>query len=280
MRRIKLIAVDLDGTILNRSGEITQRTYNALELASAAGCTIVIFTGRAVSMVPKSIKESPIIGYLSTSNGACLRRTKDDCILHHVFLDKKVAQGVSSVARAGNAAIKLFFENYAVFDIRNYPYILAGAKHLSRNGLKRLCETRKNIRFVFSAEYELRHSLASLEKIGCNFRTNIACEQVLCTLRENKNINAVRVQENELEITSFGVSKGMSLGVLCSMLHIDASEVVAFGDSGNDLSMKEYAGCFVAMGNATPEVKAAADYITDAVNEDGVVKWLEQYLEV
>ena len=108
--------------------------------------------------------------------------------------------------------------------------------------------------------------------MGCNFRSYANSEDVLRILHVHGNIDVVRALGNELEITARGVSKGTSLGVICELLHIDADGVVAFGDSGNDLPMKEYAGCFVAMGNATQDAKSAADFITGSVTEDGVAR--------
>ncbi len=279
MRKLRLIAIDLDGTVINGSQEnITPRTLTVFERAHSLGCMIAISTGRAVSMVPKSIKTLPFVDYLITSNGACIRRTRDSAVLHHAFLDRPAVWEIVSAAKKQRAAFNVFFEDHAVFEMKSFSYMLAGIKHIRWKDRRQLREARRSIRSVFSIERELRRNPAPIEKMGCSFRSYAESEQALYAIRTNGNVNAVRALENELEITARGVSKGAALRALCGLLHLEASEVAAFGDSGNDLSMRKSAGCFVAMGNATSEVKIAADFVTGTVSEDGVAQWLEQYL--
>lgn len=271
---------DLDGTVLDRNRDMTPRTVHAFERAHASGRTVAVSSGRAASMVPSSVKALPFIDYLITSNGACIRRIADGIILHHACLNRHTVQEVLSAVKGKKVSLNVFFEDRAIFEIKGFSYMLAGAKRFSREDLKRLNEMRRRIRNVFLVSRELQRNQTPIEKMGCNFRTYTDSEDVLRALDMYSDIEAVHALGNELEITAHGVSKGISLGVLCKSLHINVSDVVAFGDSGNDLSMKEYAGCFVAMGNATPDVKAAADFITGAVTENGVAHWLKQYLEV
>lgn len=280
MRNIKLIVFDLDGTVLDDRNVITPRTARALERAKSSGCTVVISTGRTASMVPSGIKNQPFIDYIITSNGSCIQRVKDGTILQHLFLGKQTALEIYSEAKRKNAAFNVFFEDCAVFEIRSFSYMLAGLKRFSWKNYKQINELRKNVHHLFSVERMLQSRNSRIEKMGCNFKRCDDCEDILDTLRKRGDINVVRTLNNELEITACGVSKGDSLATLCKLLDIDSDMVVAFGDSGNDKSMKEYAGCFVAVGNATPEVKAVADFVTGTVSEDGVAQWLEQHLEV
>jgi Cof subfamily protein (haloacid dehalogenase superfamily) len=91
-------------------------------------------------------------------------------------------------------------------------------------------------------------------------------------------IEVVAINKNDIEITLAGATKGQALQQLCELLRIDKSNVMAFGDSGNDLSMRDSAGFFVAMGNASPEVKAVADYVAASVDDDGVARALGELL--
>lgn len=270
---------DLDGTVLDNGDDLTPRTAHALEHAHASGCTVAVCSGRAASIVPASIKELPFVDYLITSNGACIRRVADAAILRYACLNRHTVLDVLSATRGKKAALTVFFKDYAVFELKGLSYLRAGTQPFHWKGHKELFEMRKGIHPVFSVRRALRRTQLPIEKMGCNFKSGTNCEAVLRILRAQSDATVVRALGNELEITAHGISKGSSIGVLCNLLSIDPHEVVAFGDSGNDLSMKENAGCFVAMGNATPAVKAAADFITGTVGDDGVAQWLEHYWE-
>lgn len=280
MKKIGLIVFDLDGTVLDGNREITPRTIRAFEKAHASGHILAVSTGRAISMVPGSIQKLGCVDYIITSNGSCIRRVKDGEVLFHSFLEKSIALEVFYTGKQKNAAFNIFFEDRVVFELKSVSYMLKGLSRFSWKERGQLNEMRKNIHHVFSARHILQSSQASIEKMGCSFKNRNDCETVLKMLEGRGNVNAVRTLDSELEITACGISKGSSLDVLCKLLHIDNERVVAFGDGGNDLSMMESAGCFVAMGNSSPEVKAAAKFITGTVSEDGVARWLEQYLEV
>lgn len=278
-KKIKLIVLDLDGTVLNKSINITPRTAKVLEAVHAKGCTIAVSTGRAKPIVPMNIENLPFIDYIITSNGSCIRRKKDETVLYHKFIDRDVALQVFFIARDKGAAFNVFFEDRVFFEIKCVSYMLSGLKIIRWKGLIGLGKMSKNNRYVFSVQ-RILNKRSGIEKMGCSFNSYDASETALHALQSHVPVNAVRASGNELEITASGVSKGKSLEILSNLLNIDKNNIVAFGDSGNDLPMKKYAGTFVAMGNAAPDVKNAADCITGTVDENGVAQWLEQYLRI
>ncbi len=96
----------------------------------------------------------------------------------------------------------------------------------------------------------------------------------MADLSGNGSLTAVTTGGNDIEITADGVDKGDALRRLCEFFEVKREQVIVCGDSGNDLSMREYCGLFVAPGNASESVRKAADVITDCVQKDGVAKWL------
>lgn len=279
INKIKLIVLDLDGTVLNKSINLTPLTSKVLETAHSGGCAVAVSTGRAKPMVPISIESLPFIDYIITSNGSCIRRKKDETILYHKFIDKDIASQVFSIAKNKGAAFNIFFEDRVFFEVKCVSYMLSGLNNIKWKNLNSLRKMSKNIHHVFSVR-RIIYKRSGIEKMGCSFRSYDSSKNTLHALQSNVPVNAVHASGNELEITANGVSKGKSLQILSKLLNIDQNNIVAFGDSGNDLPMKKYAGTFVAMGNASPDVKNAADYITGTVDENGVARWLEQYLKI
>ena len=119
-----------------------------------------------------------------------------------------------------------------------------------------------------------------LDKVDCTMPSSDSADKLIAKLTELGGIGIARMDAKTPEFTSAAASKGAALVELCRRLGIDPSRAVAFGDSGNDLSMCGRGITFVAMGNATAEVKAAADEQTDTVWEDGVATWLEPRLGI
>lgn len=118
---------------------------------------------------------------------------------------------------------------------------------------------------------------ACVQKLGCAFDTAADTDAAFDELTHvHKDLEIAILNPTELEITCAGVSKGTALELLCWRLNIDPARAVAFGDSGNDISMTGRANRFVAMGNADSKIKLRADEVCDTVTNDGVAKWIEE----
>ena len=117
-----------------------------------------------------------------------------------------------------------------------------------------------------------------LDKVDCAMPSRDAADALEARLNKLGGIGIARLDSKNFELTSAAASKGAAATDLCRELGIDPARAVAFGDSANDLSMCGRALTFVAMGNATAEVKAAADDVTATVWDDGVARWIEERL--
>ena len=120
---------------------------------------------------------------------------------------------------------------------------------------------------------------SKVQKFGCAFDSAEDTDAAFSELtRVHKDLDIAILNATELEITGVGVNKGSALELLCWKLGIDPARAVAFGDSGNDISLTGRSNHFVAMGNADGFIKERADEITATVQEDGVAAWIEKNL--
>ena len=118
-----------------------------------------------------------------------------------------------------------------------------------------------------------------VEKMGACFDTHEDLERDLAQLEARGDLQIAVVTPTEIESTTLGVEKGSGVEWVMRQLGLQKDQLVAFGDSGNDLPMRPAVGTFVAVDNASDEVKAVADCIVDSILDDGVAKWLEEACE-
>jgi len=262
---IKLIAIDLDGTLFNNKKEITERNKAAITKAKEQGVKVVICTGRPLKAIVHIIQELGLDedgDYAITFNGGLAQRNHSGEILDQKTMDIDTARKVVAFLAENDLPATLIHDS-------NAYEIAAANPSLYRKG---------NIRLTF-------HDIEASE-----IRDDMICNKIV-TAVEAKILDAkiasfpkdalpevemVKSQEFLLEFLPKGVSKAYGLGKLCDYLGIDASEVMAIGDEANDLPMIEYAGVGVAMKNAVDEVKAIAQVITDDNEHDGVAKIIEK----
>ena len=267
---IRLIAVDLDGTVLNDRKQLTPRTAAALTEAAARGVEIVPATGRPTTGLPAELLALPGVRYAITSNGA---RTADlasgSAIRNYLPLDKALAafdvlarydcmadlfqDGKGYTTAANRAAAYRFVPDNLRDYVLNTRTILPDLRAFiasQERGIEKLT-------IFFLDEDERRRAWAEVAALGVD---------VVSSLPLNMEINAA------------GVNKGAGLLALAEQLGLPASALMACGDGGNDTAMVAAAGLGVAMANAFPEVKAAARYVTASNNEDGVARAVETFV--
>lgn len=273
-----LVAFDLDGTALTRGAKaLTVRAEAALCRAHELGCTVAAATGRTTTIVPPAVRDLPFLDYLITSNGARLSDQKSgECLFSAELPCETVLELVAS-QRPRGAAFNLFFHGRAVLEQEGVTYMAALIPEEERRKMN--AEMNGNAEIIPDIGILLAPDTRGIEKLGCTYPTQEAMLDALAVLSERKDIEAVRVMENELEITAVGVHKGAALRILTGRLGLAPERVLAIGDSGNDLSMRESAGTLVAMGNAVPELKEIADAVTGRAEEDGMADYLEKWLK-
>ncbi|MEA4912423.1 MAG: HAD family hydrolase [Oscillospiraceae bacterium] len=273
MRPPRLIAFDLDGTTLDH-GIMSRATARALNDARGRGCLLAVATGR--SYVGLNYAVSGIAcDYIISSNGARITAEPAGAVIAQQCLSRASVQGIFALLSDCRCAFSAQMQDAVIFErgqIRKY--ISRGAK-LSAPQLLTLLRFQKSIKRVKSIPALLALRADAPEKLTVHPDDGAELPRILERITAAFPVEAA-VFNDEIEMTARGVSKGAALSSLAGALGIKKEDILAFGDSGNDLSMAPAAGRFVAVGNATADVLRLADEVAPPVEADGVAVYLER----
>lgn len=282
MKQPQLIAFDLDGTVLDHNGQMKTSTIDALSKAHAKGSLIAVSTGRSEMIIPDFILNLPFLRYLVSASGAIVIDLDNDEVLRTKYIDKETALAIASIAQKSGAALNIslagghYYEWRALFMFRRSLRALGN----KMPPLRTFSKMMHNTSLVFNAKQKLKHSEDIIIKIECVYPSSAEANTQSKRYERLKGIEVATGMGGSLEITAKGATKGEAIAFLCGRHGITKEDVMVFGDSGNDLSMRPHAGYFVAMGNATDEVKTVADYVTCHVDDDGVGEALRKLLKL
>jgi len=271
---IKLILLDLDGTLLNSDKQLPPENYAALEKAQKMGVHIVPCTGRFFDGMPQVVRDLPFFRYAITVNGAQIYDRETDTVLHRCEISPEDAQRVYARLETLPVIYDCFMDGWGYMDRKNYDRIdeFIPIPWMSQM-VKELRKPVDDFRSFMRAQNK------GAQKIQMFFRDMEERKRCWADLaREFPDLIVTSSLANNVEINAKNASKGEALRVLCRHLGLDISQSMAFGDSSNDLPMIEAAGLGVAMGNAAEELKAAAGYITDTNDNAGVAKAMEKFV--
>lgn len=269
MENIKMIVLDLDGTLLNEDHDtVSPQNRTALEAAAACGIEIVVATGRCLSAIAPQVMELPFIRYFITGNGSVVtQRTGAPLYQKPIPADVAVPL-VQRMAEKTEFIMQLYMNNETFISQRDWD--VGHATQLMPHHLRALT----------LGEHHIVPDLAAflVEQGGCAEKINIpniTAEQreALCEWLEEQfpgRLRAVSSLPWNIELNNAEASKGAALRALCDALAVDPAECVAFGDADNDTEMLQLAGVGVAMGNAQPALKAVAAMVTLPNSESGV----------
>lgn len=273
MEQIRLVALDLDGTVFNDQKEITPRTLVAIRAALQKGVTVLPATGRTADGVPEQFTGIPGVRYALTSNGASV-------------VDLQTGEQLVSLPFAPDLARRTY---RALLPFGGMLSIFIGGKSYTtrENAELSLDITPPNLRSYFrktrieveDMDKTLLEHAHEVEKFSMMYATveqrDAAWRGMEAACPELEIASSI---ERNLELSAPGVTKGRGLMALAAHLGLTPGQVMAVGDSGNDLTMVQMAGLGVAMANATPDVLAAADVVTGDNNHDGVAQAIEKYV--
>lgn len=275
---IKMIAVDLDGTLFTSSKEILPETLSALERASAMGIEIVPATGRPFHGVSEKVTGLEFVNYILTCNGAAIyNRRTGECLYEQPMSWEKGAE-ILTALKGLNISTDAFINGYSYKERSQINFIdsLALSQVMKDYIKKTRLYVDDLIEFVSSEKH-------SVQKITLNFAknpdgTSLDRDETKARLDKISDIAVVSGGDNNLEITESTINKGISLVNFGKRLGIDRSQIMAFGDSGNDLEMLKAAGFGVAMGNSEKAVLDIADYVTLSNNDNGIGDAIEKLI--
>ena len=276
---IKLIATDLDGTLL-RNDHMTLSPANreALTRAADAGIEVVVASGRSLAAVAPPVLELPFLHYFITCNGS-ITTDREGHILRAAPLPLDTTLEIlEHLTTMGDFAVQLYADQKMY--ITRTDWERREVIHLPAFHLKVLFSDDENV--VESLAERARRPHSHVEKINLPYLLPKQKSEIKAWLaqRYGDRVRAVSTMECNLELTDRDGSKGAALGALCDSLHIPTEQAMALGDAGNDIGMLQTAGIGVAMSNAIPEVQATADWITLSNEEDGVAHAIHSLLGI
>jgi Cof subfamily protein (haloacid dehalogenase superfamily) len=272
-QQIRLLVIDIDGTLLNPQRQITPRTRAAIQAAQAANVIVTLATGRGYNNSFQIADELGIDIPVITYDGALILHHPDRTIIHTHTLAAKVAQQATNiliehriqpVIHRINGKGEEIWTGHAEFDNPELEEYFAIFPHAQRMDHATLCTNQPDpLRVVGFASQETFSRLApAMDVLNCAWHTiergNYGC--------------------SEIAIMDKRCSKATSVATLAQHLSIPLSQVMAIGDNINDLEMLQEVGWGVAMGQASDLIKEAAHAVTASNAEDGVAQAIERYI--
>ena len=270
---VKLIALDLDGTTLNNDGIISEENREALQKAADKGVNIVVATGRPRTALPGDVFEIDAIRYVLTSNGARITDLKENRNIYENCMSPLTAESSVKLLRQYDYVIECFIDGVAYIDGAYYDKVKNSGK--SFRNVSYILNTRKPVDDIYRM---ILDNSDSIENINVNFEDiseKPAMREKLLTIPEATITSSFN---HNLEIGGANTSKAEALKCMGEILGVKPEEMMAVGDSPNDIAMLKVAGFPVAVGNAKDEVKAVAKYVARTNHENGVADGVEHFV--
>lgn len=266
--KYRLMALDIDGTLTDSHKRITERTRKTLIDLQKQGIKIALASGRptpGVTPLADELELKKYGGYLLSFNGAYISECSTGKIIFKKMLPAGAVKSIYPMAKAHHCGILTYESNEIITEMPDNHYIQLEAA-INKMMVKKVSSLEEYIDFpvpkfliVQDCDY-----LAEVEKL------------MIAALGDSYSI--YRSEPYFLEIMPRNIDKAYSLSFLAKSLHINREEVVACGDSYNDITMLQYAGLGIAMGNGRGIVRDIADFITLSNDEEGIVYAVEKIL--
>lgn len=285
----KLVAFDIDGTLITSDHIVTPRTLRAIKKAKDLGIKVTIATGRHYPSVIRLARKIQINAPLICCDGAVIRDIYSNDSIYHL-LPQEIAVDIMRMTQSyENFTVKVFIKNGKIYIGQSYKgdyfrkflsvpfkHSLKGYFNLLRDFVFIPVQSTGNTQGAIAA---LNEPPAKVLVYGNKRPEDLKdfIDEILAKYGESIAITSS--MENSIDILNAGISKAKGLVILTEKLGIKRDEIITVGDNFNDLEMIKYAGLGVAMGNAPEQVKNEADYVTDTNNNEGLAKFLEKLIQ-
>ncbi|MDF2591569.1 MAG: family phosphatase [Clostridia bacterium] len=273
MPKYKMIVTDMDYTLLNKDKIVSERNKNALRAAMDKGVHVVVATGRIYTSALYYAKLLGVSTPIIASNGAIIRDEDADKTLYQCLLPEMAIGEMIRLTREKGLFCH-FFSKDTIFTER---LINISTRYTEWN--KYLAEEDQvKIRVLENFEDMTEQEKSEIFKAVVVDDDESKLQYVREQILKTGIVSASKSLADNIEIMSKEVSKGNAVSRLAELLCIDKSEIITIGDNENDISMIEYAGLGVAMGNAEQCLKDKADYVTADYMADGVAQVVEKFI--
>lgn len=267
---VRIIGLDIDGTLLTPERSISARTRAALLEAASQGVHIVPVTGRPLFGIPEALNDDLGIDYIISSNGASVWRG-GELVLQHRFAPAvggellRALDGVYSMA-------EVFIDGIGYVSPKSLDF--AVARYGSGPFLDYFMKSRRCVPDI----YAHLAGVSGIEEIALMCRGEASCEKAAAALSCFPSLKYARPVSGYFEVVARDGGKGAALLKLGELLGVSADEIMAVGDSDNDVDMLSRVGVPVAMGNADDRLKDIAAFITADNSNDGVAVAVEKFV--
>ena len=284
----KLVAIDLDGTMLNKYGIITENTKNVIKKVQEKGVEVIIASGRPINSVKNFSKEINSQKYFISGNGAITYDIKNDKILYENILNKNKVLQVIKIWEENSIYYNVYTENGIIAKNLNYNTLYYYKENINKSE-----ENKTHINIVENIYDYIENRNEKILKIMICDGSKTIFNSIMKKIREITDIEILDVSHMSrkiikqgteeialeyfyTEISAKDVDKWNALEKLIELMNITKEEVVTIGDNANDIKMLKNAGLGVAMGESAPYVKECADEVTTSNDNDGVAVILEK----
>jgi len=263
---IKLVALDLDDTLLDDGLNISPVCRRTIQAVRSRGVRITISTGRMFKSALPYAEQLDIDVPLITYQGAWVKSSRSGEVLYHKPVPTDLTREIIDYFQTQGIHVHSYYNDHLVME----KLTPEGEAYAALAGVQ--------IRLVDSMTAELERAEAMKIMAISHHETQLLLMQDYLQRIYQSRLHITRSKPYFLEVMHPEADKARALQVIASHFKLDRDEVMAVGDSFNDLEMIKWAGLGVAMGNAVPVVKAAADYITKSNEEEGVAEALQRFI--
>lgn len=286
----KLVAIDLDGTMLNSYGMVTENTKKIIKDTISKGTEVIIASGRPIDSIKTIAKEIRSENYFIAGNGALVYDIKKDEVIYEKFMTKQKVLEIIKICEENSIAYNIYTEKTIIAKTLKYNVL-----YYYKENLKKEESKKTNITIVENL-YEYIKNLENEKflKITVCDETQSIFNAIIRKLRTVEDIDVLDVSHMSrkmirqgtedvpieyyyTEISLKNVDKWNAIEFIAQKMNVEKNEIMAIGDNMNDKIMIENAGLGVAMGQSTPRITEIADFVTSDNNDEGVAKTLEKY---
>ncbi len=286
----KMVAIDLDGTLLNSYGHISEKNKIAINRLQDDNVEVVIASGRPIDSVKNFAKEIGKISYCICGNGSLLYDNKNEKKLYDKYINKKKALEIIKLCKYNSIYFNVYTENFILAES-----LKDGLLAFNNENQNKPENQQTKIKVESDVYKYIEENNIGVLKISASENNEIIFNRILSELNKVSDVNIMEVEHMSrkkiklgtteinmeyyyTEITSKNVDKWTAIEKLGEILNLENDSIVAIGDNVNDKQMILNSGLGIAMGNSADYIKNYADKVTLSNNEDGVAHAIEKYI--
>ena len=288
----KLIAIDLDGTLLDSYGEVSENTKRILKETMKKGTKVIIASGRTVDSIKAIAEDISSDKYIIAGNGSIIYNLKEKNVIYEKYIPKSKALNIIKICNDNSITYSVYTNKTIIADSLKYNIL-----YYYKQNFKKETSKKTSITIVPNIyDYVKSMDNEKVMKIFICDKHQSVFNSILKKFSEIEDIEILDVSHMSrkmisngskdialeyfyTEITEKDVDKWYALEYLIKKLNIDKTEIISIGDNINDVKMIEQAGLGIAMKGSSPKVTEVADYITDFDNNhNGAALAIEKFL--